>query len=71
MKKKMLNLNEYMKIKEAAEFLGVCVHTLRNWDRKNIFKPRRNPVNKYRYYKKEDLIRFLKQLENTSVEGNK
>jgi len=63
----MLNLSEYMKISVAAKFLGVCVHTLRNWDRRGFFKPSRNPVNKYRYYKKEDLIKLLKQIEGNNV----
>jgi hypothetical protein len=27
----MSKLDEYLTIKEAADFLGVCANTLRNW----------------------------------------
>ena len=43
----------------AAEFLGVCKETLRNWDRSGRLVARRNPVTGYRYYKQKDLEKFL------------
>jgi len=48
-----------MKIKEAAEFLGVCVSTLRNWHKQGILVPEVNPLTKYRIYSEEDLMDFL------------
>jgi len=64
MSNKMLKINEYMNIGEAAKFLGVCIATLRNWDRKGKFKARRNPINNYRYYSKKDLLKILNKIES-------
>lgn len=48
-------IDKYLKIKEASQFLGVCKSTLRAWNHKGIIKSYRNPVNNYRYFKREDL----------------
>jgi PAS domain S-box-containing protein len=50
-----LSPSESLSIAEAAEFLGVSVSTLRNWDKSGKLKPRRHPLNKYRIYSREDL----------------
>jgi MerR family transcriptional regulator, copper efflux regulator len=42
------SLEEYLTVKAAAAFLGVCPSTLRNWDRTGKLKPRRHPMNRYR-----------------------
>jgi len=59
----MMKLNEYLTIKEAAEFLGVNLQTLRNWEKEKKIKVYINPINKYRLYKKEDLEEILRQIE--------
>lgn len=64
----MGKLQEYMTIKEAAEYLGVVPNTLRNWGREGKVKERRNPMNGYRLYKKAELDRLLKRIE---LSGNK
>jgi len=56
-----MKINEYLKIKEAAKFLGVSLFTLRNWEKLNKISVYRNPINKYRLYKKEDLEKILKE----------
>ena len=38
---------DYLKVKEAAVFLGVSPSTLRNWDREGKLKAKRHPVNGY------------------------
>lgn len=58
----MKNLKDYMSIKEAAEFLGVCEMTLRRWDKSGKLKAYRNPANNYRLYRKFKLERFLKKI---------
>lgn len=58
----MKRFDEYMRIKEAAEFLGVTPNTLRNWERENKIKVYRNPQNSYRLYKKEDLEQLLNKI---------
>jgi excisionase family DNA binding protein len=59
----MSNLQDYLSIKDAAEFLGVSQNTLRNWDHAGKIVPRRNPLNGYRLYKRSDLETFLKAIE--------
>lgn len=48
-----------MRIKDAAQFLGVCVNTLRNWEKEKKISVYRNPLNGYRLYHKEDLEQLL------------
>ena len=55
----MAKLNEYLKIREAAEYLGVSKDTLRRWDRAGKLKARRHPVSNFRLYLRADLDRFL------------
>lgn len=59
----MTNLKQYVRIKEAAAFLGVSPMTLRNWDQSGKLVSTRNPMNGYRLYKQADLENFLNQLE--------
>ena len=59
----MGKLQQYVTIKEAAEYLGVVPNTLRNWGREGKIKERRNPLNGYRLYRKADLDRLLKKIE--------
>jgi predicted site-specific integrase-resolvase len=58
-------LNGYLIVKEAADFLGVSPATLRNWDRAGKLTPCRHPVNGYRLYRKEDLEQILCKVEAT------
>ena len=60
----MGKLQEYMTIKQAAEYLGVVPNTLRNWGRQGKIRERRNPVNGYRLYKKSELDRLLRSIES-------
>lgn len=63
-----MKLNEYLKIAAAARFLGVTTNTLRNWEEAKKITPFRNPMNKYRLYKKEDLEKLL---NDTSLKGER
>jgi len=60
----MLKISDYLKITEAAAFLGVTVPTLRNWDKLGILVPVRLRINRYRLYRKEDLEDFLNKINN-------
>ena len=53
------NLSEYLKINEAAEYLGVSTWTLRNWDNTGKLKTMRHPINGYRIYRHKDLEALL------------
>jgi len=57
----MDKLDGYLRIKEAAEYLGVSPNTLRNWGRGGRISEHRHPVNNYRLYKVSDLDRLLKR----------
>ena len=42
-------LRDYLRISEAAEYLGVSPNTLRNWERAGKILAHRHPVNRYFY----------------------
>jgi DNA (cytosine-5)-methyltransferase 1 len=54
---------DVLSIKEAAEILGVCEMTLRRWDRAGKFSPHRHPVNGYRCYRRDDVLKLREQIE--------
>ena len=59
----MPKLDEYLQIAEAAEYLGVCQNTLRNWGAAGKVVEHRHPVNNYRLYTAKDLDRLLTKVE--------
>jgi DNA (cytosine-5)-methyltransferase 1 len=59
----MPKLDEYLQITEAAELVGVCRNTLRNWGRTGQIEEHRHPINNYRLYKRTDLERLLRSAE--------
>lgn len=58
----MESFRDFLTVKEASEFLGVTPTTLRNWDRKGKLIAIRHPVNRYRLYRKFELVQLLKGL---------
>ena len=56
-------LRDYLRISEAAEYLGVSPNTLRNWENAGKVTAHRHPVNGYRLFKQQDLDALLKQVE--------
>ena len=59
----MPDLDEYVRIKGAAEYLGVCQNTLRNWEAAGKIKVRRHPANNYRLYEISELEALVRQNE--------
>lgn len=59
------SLRDYLRIGEAAEFLGVSPNTLRNWSRAGKIKTHRNPINGYRLFKKSDLDTLLLRIKGS------
>jgi excisionase family DNA binding protein len=57
------NLRDFLRISEAAEYLGVSPNTLRNWENAGKIAAHRHPVNDYRLFKKEELDALLSQLQ--------
>lgn len=62
----MENLRDFLRISEAAEYLGVSPNTLRNWENAGKIVAHRHPVNGYRLFKKEELDALLRQLHEPS-----
>lgn len=60
----------YITIKEAAYILGVSPLTLRNWDKSGKFPAQRHPMNNYRVYKTEDIMRIIGDIEAGSNQTN-
>ena len=56
-------LRDYLRISDAAEYLGVSPNTLRNWERAGKIAAHRHPVNRYRLFKQEDLDAVLQEVE--------
>lgn len=56
----MDKLDGYLRIKEAAAYLGVSPNTLRNWGRGDKITEHRHPMNNYRLYKKTELAQLLR-----------
>ena len=67
----MKNLQDYLRIGEAAEFLGVSQQTLRNWEEKGKIRVYRHPMNRYRLFREKDLERLLERLEESATRGAK
>jgi len=61
----MTKLNEYVKVAEAAEILGVSQGTVRAWSEAGKIPVRRNPANGYRLFRRSDLTRFLVKVAKT------
>lgn len=59
----MQNLRDFLRISEAAEYLGVSPNTLRNWENAGKIAAHRHPVNGYRLFKQKELDALLKQLQ--------
>lgn len=67
----MEKLDAYLTIKEAAAFLGVSPNTLRNWGRDGKVAMHRNPINGYRLFKRSDLEKLLREIEESRGHSRK
>ncbi len=57
-----LKISDFLRIKEASDFLGVPPSTLRKWDNSGKLKAIRHPLNGYRLYHKESLLKILDEI---------
>ena len=58
---------KYVKVREAAAIVGVAPNTIRAWGAAGKLREFRSPANGYRLYKREDLEKFLRQIELTAT----
>jgi len=56
--------DDYLLVKEAAEVLGIAPNTVRKWAADGKLKEFRHPVNNYRLFRKTDVERLLRKIEN-------
>lgn len=59
----MIRFDNFLRVTQAAEFLGVSPNTVRNWGRDAKIPEYRHPVNNYRLYRERDLVQVLKMLD--------
>lgn len=64
----MPTLSEYLQIKQAAAYLGVCPKTLRNWEAAGKIIVHRHPVNNYRLFKRLDLEQILSRIAESRTQ---
>ena len=64
-------LSDYLRISEAAKYLGVSPNTLRNWVNAGKVVAIRHPVNDYRLFKRADLDALLEQVSVASKRAAK
>ena len=62
-------LRDYLRISEAADYLGVSPNTLRNWERAGKITAHRHPMNRYRLFRQQDLDSLLRQVERPTRMG--
>ena len=67
----MDKLKDFLRISEAAEYLGVSPNTLRNWENARKIVAYRHPVNSYRLFKQEELDGLLGQVQPNAAEEEK
>ena len=55
---------EFLLVKETAEVLGVSANTVRAWAAAGKLQEYRHPVNNYRLFRRREVERLLRQIEN-------
>lgn len=60
------NLQAYLTIRQAADLIGVSPSTLRAWDRAGKLRAARNPMNRYRLYRREHMEALLERIQRTA-----
>ena len=63
----MEKLKDFMRISEAAEYLGVSPNTLRNWENAGKIAAHRHPVNGYRLFKQDELDALLRPIQSSEA----
>ena len=62
----MMQNEGYVRVKEAAEILGVSPNTVRAWGADGKITEHRHPVNNYRLYKRAELEKVLRKVERSA-----
>lgn len=65
----MLRLGDFLRVGEAAAYLGVAPNTIRNWGQRGKIPEYRHPVNNYRLYRRDDLRKFMQRVDKPRLAG--
>lgn len=63
----MDKLKDFLRISEAAAYLGVSPNTLRNWENAGKISAHRHPVNGYRLFKQDELDALLRPIQSSDA----
>lgn len=55
---------EYLTISSASQVLGVSPNTLRHWGATGKIQEYRHPLNNYRLFKENDLLKLARKLSH-------
>jgi len=55
----------FVKVQEAASILGVAPNTVRKWGATGKIPEYRHPASDYRLYKRQELEKFLRQIDSS------
>ncbi len=67
----MMREEGYVRVKEAAQLLGVSPNTVRAWGADGKIPEYRHPLNNYRLYQRADLEKVLRQLEKSVTRSSR
>ena len=67
---KALDSKRMLRVKEAAELLGVSPNTVRAWGAAGKIPEYRHPANDYRLYRREELDDLLRRIEVSRTDPN-
>ena len=57
--------SEFLRVKEAAELLGVSPNTIRAWGGEGKIPEYRHPINRFRLYKRKELEKVIRGIEQS------
>ena len=62
----MMKNEGYVRVKQAAEILGVSPNTVRAWGADGKLAEHRHPLNNYRLYKRSELEKIVRKVERSA-----
>jgi DNA (cytosine-5)-methyltransferase 1 len=57
--------DDFLRVKEAAEMLGVSPNAIRAWGGDGKIPEYRHPINRFRLYKRKELQNVLRAIERS------
>lgn len=64
---KNVNQPALLKVREAANLLGVSTNTVRAWGASGKLKEFRHPINNYRLFRKDELLKLRELIQHPKL----